>query len=240
MIFKDTLTVGSVLAALLAAVNAAAVHGKPEGFGSKATGGVAGPTVTPSTNAQLQQYLSQSGPLTIIITKTFDFRGTEGSVTEKGCAPYGTGAACQKVINAANWCSIDEPRAPAVTVTYDKAATIPLLVSSDKTVLGVGKAGVIRGKGFRIAKKANNVILQNLEIKDLNPKYVWGGDAITLDGCSNVWIDHVKVCNSNVRALVIHKKLTTHYRPPLSAVSTSWLATGRTLGLRSLITTLTA
>lgn len=189
----NNLTVGSVLAALLATVDAAAVRGKPEGFGSKASGGVAGPTVTPSTNAQLQQYLSQSGPLNIIVTKTFDFRGTEGTVTEKGCAPYGTGAACQKAINAGNWCATDQPSAPTATVTYDKAATIPLMVSSDKTVLGIGKVGVIRGKGLRIAGGTNNVILQNLEITDLNPQYVWGGDAITLDGSSNVWIDHVKV-----------------------------------------------
>lgn len=195
MILMNTLTVGSVLAALLATVNAAAVRGKPEGFGSKASGGVAGPTVTPSTNAQLQQYLSQPGPLNIIVTKTFDFRGTEGTVTEKGCAPYGTGAACQKAINAGNWCSTDQPSAPTATVTYDKAATVPLLVSSDKTVLGIGKGGVIRGKGLRIAGGTNNVILQNLEIMDLNPQYVWGGDAITLDGSSNVWVDHVKVWN---------------------------------------------
>ena len=59
MIFMNTLTVSSILAALLATVNAAAVRGKPKGFGSKASGGVAGPKVTPSTNAQLQQYLSQ-------------------------------------------------------------------------------------------------------------------------------------------------------------------------------------
>lgn len=28
--------------------------------------------------------------------------------------------------------------------------------------------------------------------KDLNPQYVWGGDAITLDGTDKVWIDHCK------------------------------------------------
>lgn len=29
------------------------------------------------------------------------------------------------------------------------------------------------------------------QISDLNPQYVWGGDAITLDGSSDVWVDHV-------------------------------------------------
>jgi pectin lyase len=30
-------------------------------------------------------------------------------------------------------------------------------------------------------------------ITDLNPKYVWGGDAITLNNADMVWIDHVTV-----------------------------------------------
>jgi pectate lyase len=40
---------------------------------------------------------------------------------------------------------------------------------------------------------ATNVIIQNVAITDINPEYVWGGDAITLDGTDNVWIDHVTV-----------------------------------------------
>jgi pectin lyase len=39
----------------------------------------------------------------------------------------------------------------------------------------------------------SNIILQNIHITELNPQYVWGGDAITLEGSDMVWIDHVKV-----------------------------------------------
>lgn len=190
MKLTGSIALGSALAAILSTVSAAAVRGKPEGFGSKATGGVRGPTVTPNNNAELTNYLRQQGPLNIIITKTFDFRGTEGRATETGCAPYGTGPACQLAINANNWCPKTAPKAQ---VNYDKAARNPLMVSSDKTVLGVGRNGVILGKGLRVAGGANNVIIQNLEIRDLNPQYVWGGDAITLDGSSNVWVDHIRV-----------------------------------------------
>jgi pectin lyase len=38
----------------------------------------------------------------------------------------------------------------------------------------------LQGKGLRIIS-ASNVIIQNIKITDLNPEYVWGGDAITLD-----------------------------------------------------------
>jgi len=51
---------------------------------------------------------------------------------------------------------------------------------------------VIKGKGLRIVSGASNIIIQNIHITNLNPHYVWGGDAITLDGADMVWIDHVK------------------------------------------------
>ena len=86
MKLTGSIVLGSALAAILSTVNAAAVRGRPEGFGSKATGGGSGPTVTPKTNAELTNYLRQQGPLNIIVTKTFDFRGTEGRATVE-CEP---------------------------------------------------------------------------------------------------------------------------------------------------------
>lgn len=65
-------------------------------------------------------------------------------------------------------------------------------MGSDKTLIGSGSAGVIKGKGLRIVGE-KNIILQNIHITELNPQYVWGGDAITLDGSDLVWIDRVKV-----------------------------------------------
>lgn len=47
------------------------------------------------------------------------------------------------------------------------------------------------GKGLRLVS-VSNIIIQNLKITNLNPKYVWGGDAISLSGTSDIWIDHVE------------------------------------------------
>jgi pectin lyase len=237
---KLNIALGGALAAIFSTVNAAAVRGRPEGFGSKATGGGSGPTVTPKTNAELTNYLRQQGPLNIIVTKTFDFRGTEGKATETGCAPYGTAPACQLAINSNNWCPKTAPKAQ---VTYDKAAKNPLMVSSDKTVLGVGRNGVILGKGFRVAGGANNVILQNLEIRDLNPQYVWGGDAITLDGSSNVWVDHIRVrlhATLFLRTSVSMSTANHSDRHLSSAASTSSPVTPKTPASQSPTTSSTA
>jgi pectin lyase len=34
---------------------------------------------------------------------------------------------------------------------------------------------------------------RNIAITDINEKYVWGGDALTINNADMVWIDHVTV-----------------------------------------------
>lgn len=181
----------SALAAISQSVYAQSVSGSPEGFGAGTTGGAGGRTVTPSSTSELVSYLGSSETLTIVLKTTFDFTGTAGTTSGTGCAPWGTGSGCQVAINQNNWCQNYEPSAPSVSVHYDNAAITPITVASHKTLLGVGSSGVIKGKGLKIAGGVSNIIIQNIAITDLNPQYVWGGDAITLDGSSNVWIDHV-------------------------------------------------
>lgn len=184
---------GAALVAAATVVSSQSVSGKPEGYGSKATGGAAGETVTPTSTEELENYLTSSDPYTVVLSQTFDFRETEGTASETGCAPYGTDSACQIAINKDDWCTNYQSDAPSADVSYDKAALNPIQVKSDKTIIGDGQNGVLLGKGLRLAGGVDNVIIQNIAISELNPQYVWGGDAITLDGSSNVWVDHVTV-----------------------------------------------
>ncbi|KAG9999231.1 polysaccharide lyase family 1 protein, partial [Aureobasidium melanogenum] len=68
---------------------------------------------------------------------------------------------------------------------------IGITVNSNKSLVGQGNKGVIKGKGLRMANGVKNIIIQNIAITDINPHYVWGGDAITLAGTDMIWIDHV-------------------------------------------------
>lgn len=106
-------------------------------------------------------------------------------MTEIG-ANWGTGAKCQRIL-------LDSCDAGKVkeTVTYYKAAKNPIKVGSNKTILGIGAKGIIKGKGLSFAGK--NVIVQNIQVSDLNHKYVWGGDALSFAGADLIWIDHVTV-----------------------------------------------
>ncbi|KAK9782768.1 putative Pectin lyase B [Seiridium cardinale] len=195
MISKQFLAVA--LAALARQVSAAGVTGSAEGFAEGVTGGGSATAVYPTTTAELVSYLGDSSARVIILQQTFDFTGTEGTATETGCAPWGTGSSCQTAINQNSWCDNYESSAPDVTVSYDKAGVLGITVGSNKSIVGSGSSGVIKGKGLRLIG-SSNVIIQNIKITDLNPEYVWGGDAITLDGTDlvmlmlqEVWIDHV-------------------------------------------------
>ncbi|KAL6229562.1 hypothetical protein BDW75DRAFT_249562 [Aspergillus navahoensis] len=195
----------SILSLLAAAAgtNAAGVTGSAEGFAKGVTGGGSATPVYPSTTAELVSYLGDSSARVIILTKTFDFTGTEGTTTATGCAPWGTASACQVAINQNDWCTNYQPDAPSVSVTYDNAGILGITVKSNKSLVGVGSSGVIKGKGLRIVSGASNIIIQNIAITDLNPKYVWGGDAITINNADMVWIDHVTTARIGRQHLVL-------------------------------------
>ncbi|KAH7176973.1 putative pectate lyase [Dactylonectria macrodidyma] len=176
---------------LLLARTALAVTGAAEGFAKGVTGGGSATAVYPSTTAELVSYLGDSSARVIYLTKTFDFTSTEGTTTATGCAPWGTGSTCQLAINLNSWCDNYQASAAKVSVTYNTAGILGITVKSNKSLIGVGSAGIIKGKGLRIVSGATNIIIQNIHITNLNPKYVWGGDAITLDNTDLVWIDHV-------------------------------------------------
>lgn len=136
-------------------------------------------------------YLGDSKARVIVLDGTYDFRGTEGTTTSTGCAPWGTASACQLAINQNNWCTNYEPDAPSVKVSYDNAGVLGITVASNKSIVGKNGAKIV-GKGLRMVS-VSNIILQNVEITNINPQYVWGGDAITLDDTDLIWIDHVTV-----------------------------------------------
>ncbi|KKK13206.1 hypothetical protein ARAM_000542, partial [Aspergillus rambellii] len=139
----------------------------------------------------LISWITDDKPRTILIDKEWNFIGTEGKTTGKCCS---TSTTTCKGGTSAGQASIQDTCGDGtwVSCTYDNAARTPLIVGSNKSIVGVGNKGVIRGKGLRVTNGHSNVIIQNIHFTGLNPEYVWGGDAITLDNCDKIWIDHNK------------------------------------------------
>ncbi|KAF7589025.1 hypothetical protein BBP40_004852 [Aspergillus hancockii] len=161
------------------------VSGKAEGFATGVTGGGNAKGQYPKDINELKQWLMDKTPRVILLNKEYDFTTSEGTDSGRVCASWGTESNKQKIIQ--NDCG----SSPALTGTWYKAAKTPIDVASHKTILGVGQNAAIKGKGLRFRGGATNIIVQNIAVTDLNPEYVWGGDAISFDGADLIWIDHV-------------------------------------------------
>jgi pectin lyase len=188
---KSTQIIVIIVACLLYVTAAQRVVGSAQGFATGVTGGGNAKPEHPQDVKELLKMLTDKTPRVIVLSKEYDFTGSEGKTTGTVCASWGDGPGCQKIIQK------DCGTKPKLTGTWDNAARIPISVASNKSLIGVGNKGVIKGKGLRMGKGSSNVIIQNIEVKDLNHQYVWGGDAISFDGADHVWVDHVTVCKAD-------------------------------------------
>lgn len=172
----------------------------PLGFGRAVTGGAGGAVVTVTTPEQLAAAVSGSTPLIIQVSGVLDFTGSEGPITRVACLQR----QCPSPMESQYRVNINEFCAgqPTVNFTYDKAGTTPLLVGSNKTIIGLGPNATLKGKGLRITDGASNVIIRNLTITTINPQIIWGGDAIKIDDADGVWIDHVRFSLINRQMIV--------------------------------------
>lgn len=144
------------------------------------------------TTGRLKTWLTDSTARTIVIDRTWDFVGSEGTTTGTCCQTATTtcsGGTSAGQLTIADTCD----SGTLVTCTYDTAGRTPIDVGSNKSIVGKGSAGVIAGKGLRVRGGNKNVIIQNIHITNINPRFVWGGDALTLDSTDMIWVDHCKV-----------------------------------------------
>lgn len=192
--------VASTRSAAGEAITSALNEGVPLGFGAATTGGAGGEVVTVTTPEELRNALCTTFNGTTCIDKTprivqvkslIDFINTEGTTAGQGCtyshnACTGKSGKQERILEWGNYCT----GSAVFPINYDTAGTKPLAVGSNKTVVGIGNAAGLKGKGLYIGGGSSNVIIRNLSITDINEGLIWGGDAITIDSASKIWIDH--------------------------------------------------
>ncbi|KAI8241343.1 hypothetical protein K4K57_000054 [Colletotrichum sp. SAR 10_99] len=174
-------TLLAALVALSPSLAAAQVVGTAYGFATGVTGGGSAKAAAPSDIAQLKTWLSDSTARVILIDKTFNYIGSEGTVSEKGCR-------AKSGCNASN--------GGQDTIGKDSC-------DANESEVDVNK-GIIQGKGLKIPQGTKNVIIQNIHITDLNPQYVWGGDGMSIEGVDGLWIDHCKFSKAGRMFIVSH------------------------------------
>ncbi|KAB8260973.1 pectin lyase fold/virulence factor [Aspergillus pseudonomiae] len=160
-----------------------------------------GGNVTPAIPAnvtQLRDWLTDNKPRVIVLDKEYNFISSEGYCENCACCVFNTDTCGEGGHDAIEtdfgWRGDRTP----VDCTYPDTTTID--VASNKTIVGLGSEGVIRGNGLRFVNGASNIIVQNIHITDSNPGYVWGGDAIYMNGLSffNNWIHHTSGRSPNL------------------------------------------
>ncbi|MBE3043457.1 hypothetical protein IMZ48_12975 [Candidatus Bathyarchaeota archaeon] len=97
-----------------------------------------------------------------MLDKTFDFLESEGS-TDADCCSDPSTTKCPGGTSAGQlWIQDTCDNGEWEACTYWNAPKEPLAVGSDKSIVGVGDAGIMRGKGIRLSEGASNVIIQNI------------------------------------------------------------------------------
>ncbi|KAI9154897.1 putative pectin lyase F-1 [Paramyrothecium foliicola] len=196
----------TLLAAIAAATTASAqaVVGTAYGFASGVTGGGSAAAAAPSSAEELAEWLSDDTARTIVIDKEYDFTGqtaTGAGCDRKSCSSQNGGQLYLGDLS----CGGDDNVAVS-SITYDEAGTKPLAIGSNKSIIGSNGKGVIKGKGLQFQSGASNIILQGVEITNINPGIVWGGDALDFKGGNDgVWVDHCKI------SLVGRMFIVSHY-----------------------------
>ena len=136
--------------------------------------------------------------------------GRTWSNTADGFAQGTTGGAGGATVTVSNYADLLSyaTSATAYTIRISGTITVPtygyeIPVKSNKTLIGVGTSGRIKGGGIFLGAGVKNVIIRNLTIGDTlmasdDPDDKdFDYDGIQMDTASNVWIDHVKFQNTN-------------------------------------------
>ena len=198
----------------------------PAGMGSGVSGGAGGEVVTVSTPQALQAALcnassagvcSDATPRIVQVASAIDFTASEGSTSRPGCYPQPLCPApmANERLALLNGADTHCAGKTLFDVVFDKAGAEPLLVGSNKTLVGLGNDAALRGKGLFIGHGASNVVVRNLTIERINQGVVFAGDGITLDGADRVWIDHDRFDR-------IGRQMIVSGYGPASNVTISW------------------
>jgi pectin lyase len=154
---------------------------------------------------------SDSQPRLIRLSGVVDYRGADGGViTARGCV-YSDRSCTYKgrqerILDVMGYCR----GKPLIDVSYQASGTHPLLVGSNKTVLGIGTHAGLTGKGLVIKGGARNVIVRNLNISDINEGVIWGGDAIQIDDARDISIDHDNFARVGRQFIAVGTHVVSH------------------------------
>lgn len=160
----------------------------PIGFGQAAAGGGVANTVLAETWEELEALATDPEITATIMLRegVYDFRRKGDEVNQRAVCP----SACTEdptkmlyeVLSGTETCPVAQVMKPLEERRLD--------MSSNKTIVGLGRGAQIRGVSFNFGA-IQNVVMRNLAIFDVNRGLVEAGDALGLEASKDIWVDHV-------------------------------------------------
>ena len=164
-----------------------AIRIAPTGFGAATTGGEGTAPVLARDAEELALLLEDDAPGVILVPEGhLDFRRPVSEALIENACPLacddGSGKITYVALSDLQTC--DEPTRP---IPRDERH---LTLRSNKTVVGLGRGATLQGTWLSITD-AENVILRNIAIYDVNPEIIEAGDGVGIERASRIWLDHV-------------------------------------------------
>lgn len=156
----------------------------PTGFAS-VTGG-SGVPVLVTTVPELVDWLADDSPHVLLLPEgVTDLRPSADEIRQQDTCPTpcpdGNGTV-YTVLVGDETCDV-----PLVSRARNDRR---LKVSSNKTIVGLGRGAELPGASFELSESAN-VIFRNLAIYDVNREMIEAGDGIDITAADGLWVDHV-------------------------------------------------
>jgi pectate lyase len=160
----------------------------PIGLGQAATGGGTAAPVVVDTWEELEALATDPERAATILLRegVNDFRRKGDELNQRAVCP----SACSDNPNKMLYTVLTSSETCPVTQIMKPLEERRLKLASNKTIVGLGRGAQIRGVSFNLGP-IQNVVMRNLAIFDVNRGLVEAGDALGLDGCSDVWLDHL-------------------------------------------------
>jgi pectate lyase len=156
----------------------------PLGFGADTTGGADAEPVVPADANQLAMLLSGDTPNVVLLPEgSWDL--TELGPIEPACplpCDDGSGKITYFALSGGQTCD---------GATRDiQRNERRVSFGWNKTLVGLGRGAILRGAWLTL-EDAENVIVRNVAVYDVNPEIIEAGDAVSINTSSRVWLDHM-------------------------------------------------
>lgn len=161
----------------------------PVGYGEATSGGGQEAPVVVTSWQELEALATEASTASTIVLPegVYDFR-RKGAEAEMRVACPST---CSGDPEKQRFTLLGSEETCAVETVLKAVDTRTLPLGSNKTLVGLGRGALLRGASVAIGKDAENVILRNVALYDVNRGLLGAGDGLTISGAKDVWIDHV-------------------------------------------------